>query len=193
MGMIRQVNQGRWNKKQKRVGCPLCLCGRKHIPLHGGEEQDKEGLCSPKGQACRRGGPRGSKKGSSGCRGRGYEKGGDAQTGAIQKTSVTRVPAWGWGMGEEGKGCGSLECSHLTDGPQLSQLLKYKRHKSRNPKGQWGRGLMLHGGSITLVFRVRCFQILVGGWADYSCGQKQAPDTCESLSLSAVSTFQLAT
>lgn len=31
----------------------------------------------PKGQTCHRGGCRGSRKGSSGCRGRGYEKDGD--------------------------------------------------------------------------------------------------------------------
>lgn len=49
------------------------------------EKSRTRDACSSKGQACRRGGSRGSRKGSPGRRGRGYEKGGGAETGSIHE------------------------------------------------------------------------------------------------------------
>lgn len=56
------------------------------IPLPEGEEQDKGGLCSPKGRHAAEVAP-GAPERAAGCRGRGYEKREDVKTGTIQKPS----------------------------------------------------------------------------------------------------------
>lgn len=137
-------------------GIPLCLPGRRHIPLPGGEEQDKAGLCSPKGQACCRGGPGGSQKGRP------------AAGAEVTKRQRRRrlvlfgKPQRGLYVGAgKGRGVRSVECSHLTSGPELSQLQKQGRDKSRNSKGWWGVNGAYHG-SLTLALRAMPFSGRVG-------------------------------
>lgn len=74
---------------------------RRHIALHRGEEQDKTGLCSPKGQAHRpEEGPRGS-NGQPRLQGQRLRKGREeAKTGTIQQ--LVRGTRGRDGLGESG-------------------------------------------------------------------------------------------
>lgn len=65
-----------------------------------------------------------------------------------------------------GMGWGSLECSSLTDGPWLSQLLKQKRHKVTELQGQ---GLSMHPVATGMVGYGRC--VLQGGEQTTSAAQ----------------------
>lgn len=79
------------------------------------------------------------------------------------RLALFRKPQRGPRHGEGGR---SPECSNLTAGPQLSQLLKQGRHKSRNSRGWWGS----NGASwVSNLGLPSCaFTVSAGGWAD--CG-----------------------
>lgn len=156
---------------------PLCLCGSRHIPLPGGEEQDKAGLCSPKTQACCRGGLGGSQKGSPA-----------AGAEVVKRERMLRLVLFRKaqrGLGEgagKGRGVRSVERSHLTAGPQLSQLLKQGRPKSRNSEGWWGVNGAYHG-SLTLALRAMPLAFQWEGGQTTASEQRWCLVTCESLSL----------
>lgn len=96
---------------------PLCLRVSEgtHTTAQRRKSGTREASVPQKGRPAAEAAP-GAPKGSRDCRGRGYVKAEEAETGAIQRTSVRGVPGVGVGCGEGGSQR-SLECSHLTDGP----------------------------------------------------------------------------
>lgn len=111
----------------------------------------------------------------------------------MKRDRVLRLPLFGKPQRGPRRGVGgrSLECSNLTAGPQLSQLLKQGRHKSRNSKGWWG----VNGASwvLKLGLQSHAFCVSVEGGQTAASEQRRGPDTRESFSLSAISNFQLVT
>lgn len=164
-------------QEAKKSGLSLCPSRRRHIPLPGGEEQDKAGLCSPKGRHAAEAPERAA-----------WAAGAEVmKRDRMLRRALFRKPQRGPRRG----GGRSLECSSLTAGPQLSQLLKQGRHKSRNSKGWWG----VHGVSWVpnLGLQSYAFRVSVDGGQIAASEQRRGPDTRESFSLSPISNFQLVT